>query len=125
VIRINSRFDAHRWRKKPRAHVFTAAVLADPAQVAACTIGQLAQLWRGELCALRWSDVDWTRSTLKISRRLTVLNRDPSENPTKTHRRRDIAIRAALGAFLSYMRTQQRGLGAQVSALLRRLSSTG
>ncbi len=38
---------------------------------------------RGELCALRWSDVDWPRWTLAIARSLTVVNRQVAEGPTK------------------------------------------
>ena len=62
---------------------------------------------RGELCALRWSDVDWSRRTLAIARSLTVVNRQVSEGPTKTHQRRDIAIDDALGAFLARRRAEQ------------------
>jgi integrase len=62
---------------------------------------------RGELCALRWSDVDWERGTLRIERSLTVINREASEGPTKTHSRRDIAIDEALGALLTHRRVQQ------------------
>jgi integrase len=45
---------------------------------------------RGELCALRWSDVDWQRRTLRIARSLTAVRGQTTEGPSKTHLRRDI-----------------------------------
>ncbi|MGH9105088.1 MAG: tyrosine-type recombinase/integrase [Acidimicrobiales bacterium] len=62
---------------------------------------------RGELCALRWSDVNWPRGTLTIARSLTVVNKQVAEEPTKTHQRRDIAIDEALGTFLTRRRGEQ------------------
>ncbi|HTT88318.1 MAG TPA: tyrosine-type recombinase/integrase [Acidimicrobiales bacterium] len=62
---------------------------------------------RGELCALRWSDVDWQRRTLTISRSLSVVNNVVAEGPTKTHQRRDTAVDDALGAFLTRRRAEQ------------------
>jgi integrase len=59
---------------------------------------------RGELCALRWSDVDRSRRTLSIARSLTVVDRVVTEGPTKTRQRRDIAIDDALGTFLARRR---------------------
>jgi len=98
--------------------LITAAADADPVLGAAIALGAVTGARRGELCALRWSDVDWKRRTLKIARSLTVLNRDPSEGPTKTHQRRDIAIDEALRAFLAYRRTQQQDYAAQVGTQL-------
>jgi len=87
--------------------LITAAAGADPVLGAAIALGAVTGARRGELCALRWSDVDWKRRTLKIARSLTVLNRRPSEGPTKTHQRRDVAIDEALGTFLFYRKAEQ------------------
>ena len=62
---------------------------------------------RGELCALRWSDVDSGRRVLTVSRSLTVLAASATEGPTKTHQRRDIAIDPALASLLAARRGQQ------------------
>lgn len=94
--------------------LIAAATEADPVLAAAVALGAVSDAWRGELCALRWSDVDWKRRTLKIARSLTVLNREPSEGPTKTHQRRDIAIDDTLGAFLRHRRAHQEGYAALV-----------
>jgi len=62
---------------------------------------------RGELCAIRWSDVNWHRRTLTIARSLTVVDKIVTAGPTKTHQRRDIAIDDALGTFLARRRVEQ------------------
>jgi integrase len=73
---------------------------------------------RGELCALRWSDVNWARGTLTIARSLTVVDKVVAEGPTKTHQRRDIAIDEALGTFLTRRRAEQEHYAATVGAQL-------
>jgi integrase len=95
-----------------------AATEADPVLAAAIALGAVSGARRGELCALRWSDVDWKRRTLKIARSLTVLHREPSEGQTKTHQRRDIAVDEALGAFLRYRRAAQEEYAALVGTQL-------
>jgi integrase len=79
----------------------------DGVLAAAIALGSVTGARRGELCALRWSDVDWTKRTLTIARSLTVIKRVISEGPTKTHQRRDIAVGDALGAFLIQRRADQ------------------
>jgi integrase len=73
---------------------------------------------RGELCALRWSDIDWSKRTLTITRSLTVVNKVVTEGPTKTHQRRDIAIDDALGAFLVRRHVEQRRYAETVGVIL-------
>jgi integrase len=47
---------------------------------------------RGELCALRWSDLDFDAGTLTIERSVIVVSGGVREGPTKTHNRRVIAL---------------------------------
>lgn len=89
------------------------AVLATAIGLAAATGAR-----RGELCALRWSDVDLKRNTLRIERSLTVIKQAALEGPTKTHQRRDIAIDGALGAFLAQRRRAQETLAQMVGVAL-------
>jgi integrase len=79
----------------------------DPVLGAAIALAAVTGARRGELCALRWSDVDWSRRTMSIARSLTVADKIATEGPTKTHQRRIIAIDAALEAFLTKRRSEQ------------------
>lgn len=58
---------------------------------------------RGELCGLRWSDVDLVSATLTIERSIGQLESRTWEKDTKTHHQRRIALDeesvAALGAY--------------------------
>ena len=73
---------------------------------------------RGELCALRWTDVDWQKRVLRIRNSLTVLRRVPSVGPTKTHQRRDVSIDEALGALLEKRRVDQERFAEQIGTSL-------
>jgi len=73
---------------------------------------------RGELCALRWSDVNAQRRVLTIARSLTVIDGVPTEGPTKTHQRRDIALDDALLALLAKRRADQETYAANVGVAL-------
>ena len=78
------------------------AVLATAVALAAVTGAR-----RGELCALRWADVDWQKRVLRIRSSLTVLRRVPTLGPTKTHQRRDVSVDEAMGALLEKRRADQ------------------
>jgi integrase len=73
---------------------------------------------RGELCALRWSDVNRGRRTLRIARSLTVIRRQIAEDPTKSHGHRNVALDDALGAMLAKRRTDQERYAEQVGVAL-------
>jgi integrase len=73
---------------------------------------------RGELCALRWSDVDPVRNTLTISRSLTVIAKEWAEGPTKTHQRRDIALDPGTAAVLTARREAQEDYARRVGTEL-------
>jgi len=62
--------------------------------VLACAIRVAATtgIRRGELCALRWSDIDLERGLLTVGRSVTVINGRWSEGPTKTHQVRRLAL---------------------------------
>ncbi|HVA04192.1 MAG TPA: site-specific integrase [Acidimicrobiales bacterium] len=49
---------------------------------------------RGELCALKWSDVDWGRRTLTIARFLRITPNVTVEGTTKTKKSRTISLGA-------------------------------
>jgi integrase len=91
----------------------TDTVLATAVALAAITGAR-----RGELCALRWSDVDSSRRVLTIARSLTVIDKQTTEGPTETHQRRDIAVDDVLRAFLVRRRAEQEGYAGTVGVSL-------
>ncbi len=88
--------------------LIAAAEDADPVLATAIVLAAVTGARRGELCALRWSDVDWKRRTLTIARSLTVIRKEATEGPTKTHQRRDVAIDDAVGQFIARRQEDQR-----------------
>jgi integrase len=99
-------------------YLVVAAQDADPVLAAAIVLAAITGARRGELCALRWSDVDWKRRTLTIARSLTVIRREANEGPTKTHQRRDVAVDEALGAFIIQRQAEQRAYAETVGVKL-------
>jgi integrase len=99
-------------------HLVAAAQDEDSMLATAIVLAAVTGARRGELCALRWSDVDWNRRSLTIARSLTVIRRGASEGPTKTHQRRDVAIDDALGAFISQRQVEQRAYAETVGVEL-------
>ncbi len=55
-------------------------------------LAALTGMRRGELCALRWSDVDFERGELDVSRSVVVVPGGLAEKGTKTHRFRIVAL---------------------------------
>ena len=98
--------------------LIAAAESSDPVLASAIAVGAVTGARRGELCALRWSDVDWPRRKLTIARSLTVIDKKVTEGQTKTHQRRDIAMDAALEAFLTRRRAEQESYAEAVGAAL-------
>jgi integrase len=98
--------------------LITAADRTDNVLATAVALAAVTGSRRGELCALRWSDVDKDRRVLRIARSLTVIGAQVTEGPTKTHQRRDIAIDQALGAVLARRRAEQERYAATVGVAL-------
>jgi len=74
------------------ARLVAEAEAADPVLAAAIALAALTGARRGELCALRWSDVDLEAGTVQIERAITVVAKTAYEGPTKTHQGRRIAL---------------------------------
>jgi integrase len=64
----------------------------DPVVASAIALAALTGARRGELIALRWSDLDLMTGRVNISKSLTVANNTQHIGPTKTHAARDIAL---------------------------------
>jgi len=72
--------------------VIEAAEERDPRLAALLMLGALTGMRRGELCALRWSDVDLERGELEVSRSVIVVPGGLAEKTTKTDRSRPVAL---------------------------------
>jgi integrase len=69
---------------------------------------------RGELCGLRWSDIDFATGVLHIRRAVKQIGRDVFEGDTKTHQERRVAL--PLEA-VKPLRAFRRGLGRRAAAI--------
>ena len=73
--------------------VVEAAESIEPTLASLLLLAALTGARRGELCALRWSDVEWQDGTLRIARSVyEVVGGGWAEKATKTHRARRIGI---------------------------------
>lgn len=64
----------------------------DPVLAAAIMLAALTGVRRGELVALRWSDVDLAAGVVRVERAITVVDKVTHEGPTKTHQTRRVAL---------------------------------
>ncbi|MGH9918095.1 MAG: tyrosine-type recombinase/integrase, partial [Nitrososphaerales archaeon] len=65
----------------------------DPGLAALLLLGAATGARRGELCALRWSDLDLKSGTLTVARSVfQTPNKGWAEKPTKTHQVRRVAL---------------------------------
>jgi integrase len=73
--------------------VVEAAESTEPALASLLLLAALTGARRGELCALRWSDVDWDAGTLRIARSVyETAGGGWAEKGTKTHQSRRIGV---------------------------------
>jgi len=64
----------------------------DPVLATAIALAALTGARRGELVALRWSDIDLSAGRVRIARSLTVARGEQHTGPTKTHQARELAL---------------------------------
>lgn len=77
----------------------------EPALGTAIALAALTGCRRGELCALRWTDI--SGSTLTVGRSVTVLRREVvQEGPTKTHQVRTVSLDPLALAVLEQRRRE-------------------
>jgi integrase len=90
----------------------------DPALATAIVVASITGARRGELAALRWSDVDLQRRSLRISRSLTAINGHWSEGATKTHQSRKLSLDDTLADYLAKRWANQAAYADQVGTSL-------
>jgi len=80
----------------------------DPKLAPLLMLAALTGMRRGELCALRWSDVDLELGTLEVSRSVVVVVGGVAEKTTKTDRSRTVALDAVGVALMKRQQEQVR-----------------
>jgi integrase len=81
--------------------VIEAAEHRDPRLAPMLMLAALTGMRRGELCALRWSDVDLEIGTVHVTRSVVVVPNGLAEKTTKTDRGRSVALDPVGVAVLS------------------------
>ncbi len=84
--------------------VIVAAEERDPRVAPLLMLGALTGMRRGELCALRWSDLNLDRADITVSRSVIVTDGGLTEKPTKTDRDRRVALDEVAVAVLALHR---------------------
>jgi integrase len=77
---------------KQLSDLVKAAEATDPVLATAIALAALTGARRGELVALRWSDIDLAVGRITIARSLTVARGEQHTDPTKTHAVRELAL---------------------------------
>jgi integrase len=72
--------------------LYREALARDEVLATAIALAALTGARRGELCALKWTDVDLGTARIHISSSISPVGHELLEGPTKTHASRDIAI---------------------------------
>jgi integrase len=86
--------------------VIEAAERRDPRLAPLLMLAALTGMRRGELCALRWSDVDLNVGTIDVTRSLVVAPSGLIEKSTKTNRGRAVALDPVGIALLTQHRSK-------------------
>jgi integrase len=87
-------------------NVIEAAERRDPRLAPMLMVAALTGMRRGELCALRWPDVDLDSGLIHVSRSVVVVANGLVEKATKTDRSRNVALDPVGVAVLSRHRVQ-------------------
>ena len=64
----------------------------DPRLAAMLMLGALTGMRSGELCALRWTDLDLAQGQIEVARSVVVVKKGVAEKSTKTDRARTVAL---------------------------------
>ena len=93
--------------------VIEAAEHRDPRLAPLLMLAALTGMRRGELCALRWTDVDLERGEVEVSKTVVVVPHGIAEKTTKTGRSRTVALDPVAVALLTRHRAQVDGWAGQ------------
>jgi integrase len=99
--------------------IIEAAEARDPRLAPLLMLGALTGLCRGELCALRWTDIDLDLGEMDVARAVVVVPGGLAEKSTKTHRERKIALDQVAVVLLLQHRAHVHEWAAQAEITLR------
>lgn len=94
------------------------AEATDPVLATAIALAALTGARRGELVALRWSDVDLEGGSVQIERSISIVEGNVHEGPTKTHAARRVALDRFGVEVLRRHRTAAEALAGQAESPL-------
>ena len=98
--------------------IIEAAEERDPRLAPLLMLGALTGLRRGELCALRWTDVHLDTGELDVARSVVVVPGGLAEKSTKTGRERRVALDRVAVALLEQHHDQVDGWAREAEVLL-------
>ena len=96
--------------------VIAAAEQRDPRLACLLMLAAMTGMRRGELCALRWNDIDLTIGTIEVTRSVVVVPGGVAEKTTKTDRSRTVALDSVGVTLLSRFRETAARLAGEVGA---------
>jgi integrase len=91
---------------------------SDRSLAAAIVLASITGARRGELAALRWSDMDLSGQSLRITRSLTAVKGQWSERSTKTRQARKLSLDDTLAAYLAKPQADQEAYAQRVGTSL-------
>jgi integrase len=100
------------------ARLFRVALETDPTLATFVLLAASTGARRGELLALRWSDVDLTSGTVSIERGLVLAGDELIEQGTKTHQSRRVALDDSTTEALRLQRERMRETAVECGATL-------
>ena len=102
--------------------ILTAAERRDFRLAALLVLSALTGMRRGEMCGLRWSDIDFDQSQLTVMRSVICVPNGTQVKSTKTDRDRIVALDDVALSLLKRHKEQVNGLAGQALASIRKES---
>jgi integrase len=97
----------HCWTASEAQTFLIAAKAAGPQEGALYALALDSGARKGELCGLRWSDVDFETGQIRISQQLTKPGPEPTFGPPKNGRARNVTLSAETLALLKAHKAHQ------------------
>lgn len=108
--KVSEGAQAHAWTATEARAFLDTAKAAGPQPAAFYALALESGARKGELCGLRWSDVDLDAGKIRIVQQLLTPGPTPTFGPTKTGRPRTVSIASAVVELLRAHRKHQREL---------------